>query len=31
MGDILDDLAIISFHQRDRLHVARIPVDWFYN
>ena len=26
----LDDLAIISFHQEDGLHVARIAIDWFY-
>ena len=26
----LDGYAIISFHQRDGLHVARIPIDWFY-
>ena len=26
----LDGFAIISFHQRDGLHVARIPIDWFY-
>jgi sialidase-1 len=41
MGDPADDygypslmftegLAIISYHQRDGLHVARIGVDWFY-
>ena len=26
----VDDVAIISYHQRDGLHVARIGVDWFY-
>ncbi|MBN2307345.1 MAG: exo-alpha-sialidase [Candidatus Hydrogenedentes bacterium] len=26
----VDDLALISYHQRDGLHVARIPIDWFY-
>ena len=26
----LDDLAIISYHQEDGLHVARIAIDWFY-
>jgi hypothetical protein len=25
----LDDKAIISFHRRDGLYVARIPIDWF--
>jgi len=25
-----DGLAIISYHQRDGLHVARIGIDWFY-
>lgn len=24
------DLALIAYHQRDGLHVARIRVDWFY-
>lgn len=24
------DTAIISYHQRDGLHVLRIGVDWFY-
>ncbi len=27
----LDDLALISYHQRDGLHVARIGIDWFYD
>ena len=26
----LDGFAIISYHRRDGLHVARIPIDWFY-
>jgi len=26
----VDDLAIISYHQRDGLHVLRIGIDWFY-
>ncbi len=26
----VDDLALISYHQRDGLHVLRIGVDWFY-
>ncbi len=26
-----DGLAIISYHQRDGLHVARIGTDWFYS
>ena len=26
----IDDLAIVSYHQRDGLHVTRIDVDWFY-
>jgi sialidase-1 len=26
----LDDLALISYHQRDGLHVVRIGIDWFY-
>ena len=26
-----NELAIVSYHQRDGLHVARIGVDWFYN
>ncbi len=26
----VDGLAIISYHQRDGLHVARIGIDWFY-
>lgn len=26
----LDDVAIVSYHRRDGLHVARIPVEWFY-
>lgn len=25
-----DDLALIGFHRRDGLHVARVGVDWFY-
>jgi sialidase-1 len=25
-----DDLAVVSYHARDGLHVARIPIDWFY-
>jgi sialidase-1 len=25
-----DDIAVISYHQRDGLHVMRVPVDWFY-
>lgn len=24
------DLAIVSYHQRDGLHVVRIDIDWFY-
>jgi sialidase-1 len=27
---IRPDLALVSFHARDGLHVARIAVDWFY-
>ena len=26
----VDGFAIVSYHRRDGLHVARIPVDWFY-
>ena len=26
----LDDVALVSFHKRDGLHVVRFPVDWFY-
>lgn len=26
----VDDMAIISYHARDGLHVARITTDWFY-
>lgn len=26
----VDDLALVVYHQRDGLHVARIGVDWFY-
>jgi len=26
----IDDMVILSFHQRDGLHVARIQIDWFY-
>ncbi len=26
----VDDVAVISYHARDGLHVARIGVDWFY-
>lgn len=26
----LDGLALITYHQRDGLHVARIAIDWFY-
>ena len=26
----LDGTAVISFHKRDGLYVARIPIDWFY-
>ena len=26
----LDDVAIISYHKRDGLHVLRVGVDWFY-
>lgn len=26
----VDDTAIISYHQRDGLHVLRVGVDWFY-
>ncbi|HUW60204.1 MAG TPA: sialidase family protein [Candidatus Bathyarchaeia archaeon] len=26
----LDDLALISYHWRDGLHVARIGIGWFY-
>lgn len=25
-----DDLAIMAYHARDGLHVARIPIEWFY-
>ena len=25
-----DDLAVVAFHARDGLHVARIGIDWFY-
>ena len=25
-----DDLAVIAYHARDGLHVARIGIDWFY-
>ncbi|HUT92012.1 MAG TPA: sialidase family protein [Thermoguttaceae bacterium] len=25
-----DDLAIVAYHARDGLHVARIGIDWFY-
>lgn len=28
--DFVDDKAIISYHHRDGLHVARIDIDWFY-
>ncbi|MCK5733953.1 MAG: exo-alpha-sialidase [Candidatus Latescibacteria bacterium] len=26
----MDDVAIISYHARDGLHVARIGIDWYY-
>lgn len=26
----VDDTAIISYHQRDGLHVLRVGIDWFY-
>jgi len=26
----IDDIALISYHARDGLHVARIPIPWFY-
>jgi sialidase-1 len=26
----VDSLALISYHQRDGVHVARISIDWFY-
>lgn len=26
-----DDLALVAYHARDGLHVARIPVKWFYD
>ena len=26
----VDDMAVISYHARDGLHVARIGVEWFY-
>jgi sialidase-1 len=26
----VDDLALINYHSRDGLHLARIPVSWFY-
>ena len=26
----LDDVALVVYHQRDGLHVARIGIDWFY-
>jgi len=25
-----DDIALVCYHARDGLHVARIPIDWFY-
>lgn len=28
--DFIDDLVIISYHQRDGLHVLRAAVEWFY-
>lgn len=28
--DFVGDLALVSYHARDGLHVARIPVRWFY-
>jgi len=26
----LDDMALISYHKRDGLHVLRVGIDWFY-
>lgn len=26
----VDDMAVLSYHQRDGLHVLRVAVDWFY-
>jgi sialidase-1 len=26
----LEDLVLVSYHALDGLHVARIPIDWFY-
>jgi len=26
----IDDVAVMSYHARDGLHVARIDIDWFY-
>ncbi len=28
--DFVGDVAIIAYHQRDGLHIARIGIDWFY-
>lgn len=28
--DFVDDMVILSYHQRDGLHVARVGVEWFY-
>jgi len=28
--DFLGDVAVIAYHQRDGLHIARIGIDWFY-
>jgi len=25
-----DDLALISYHTQDGIHIARIGIDWFY-
>jgi sialidase-1 len=27
---ISDDLALIGYHTRDGIHIARIGIDWFY-
>ena len=26
----MDEVALISYHKRDGLYVAHVPVDWFY-
>jgi len=30
MTGIEENLAVVGYHARDGLHVARIPIDWFY-